>query len=114
MFFEGFLNTSVDMHNIVIATLFKENYIKITQTGGKSILCTFVWGRSYIVYIFKLHITPIWVKQLQYKSMQTYCCLYILWNPVDKHIYYFQKQICCIIHARTVIMVHLEIIDITD
>ena len=23
-------------------------------------------------YLFKLHITPIWVKQLQYKSMQTY------------------------------------------
>ena len=24
------------------------------------------------IYLFKLHITPIWVKQLQYKSMQTY------------------------------------------
>jgi hypothetical protein len=23
------------------------------------------------IYLFKLHITPIWVKQLQYKSMQT-------------------------------------------
>ena len=25
-----------------------------------------------LIYLFKLHITPIWVKQLQYKSMQTY------------------------------------------
>jgi hypothetical protein len=24
------------------------------------------------IYLFKLHVTPIWVKQLQYKSMQTY------------------------------------------
>ena len=24
------------------------------------------------IYLFKLHITPIWVKQLQYKSMPTY------------------------------------------
>jgi len=52
LFFERFLNTSVDMYNIVIATLFKENYIKITQTGGKSILCTFVWGRSYIIAVY--------------------------------------------------------------
>jgi hypothetical protein len=30
---------------------------------------------NYLIIInnlFKLHITPIWVKQLQYKSMQTY------------------------------------------
>ena len=26
----------------------------------------------FLIYLFKLHITPIWVKQLQYKSMQTY------------------------------------------
>jgi hypothetical protein len=25
----------------------------------------------FCIYLFKLHITPIWVKQLQYKSMQT-------------------------------------------
>ena len=25
-----------------------------------------------IIYLFKLHITPIWVKQLQYKGIQTY------------------------------------------
>ena len=28
--------------------------------------------KNIIIFLFKLHITPIWVKQLQYKSMQTY------------------------------------------
>jgi hypothetical protein len=40
---------------------------------------------------------------------------YLILTSKQKMFYlYFQKQICCIIHARTVIMVHLEIIDITD
>jgi len=38
----------------------------------KNIFILYLNNNIYNIYLFKLHITPIWVKQLQYKSMQTY------------------------------------------
>ena len=49
-----------------------------SETDGIKLLVKVQMDHNYqlniylFIYLFKLHITPIWVKQLQYKSMQTY------------------------------------------